>query len=104
MSTAASTVDHPRNARNARDARDARDLDGARGAGRYSVPVARALFAAIFVMAGLGHFSQPMIAMAAAQGVPLAGIAVPLSGVMALAGGLSVLLGYRARLGALVLL
>jgi hypothetical protein len=32
--------------------------------------------------------------------VPLASIAVPLSGVVAIAGGLSILLGYRAKLGA----
>jgi uncharacterized membrane protein YphA (DoxX/SURF4 family) len=31
---------------------------------------------------------------------PLASIAVPLSGVLAIAGGLSILLGYRAKLGA----
>jgi putative oxidoreductase len=36
----------------------------------------------------------------ASQGVPLASIAVPLSGVVAIAGGLSILLGYRAKLGA----
>src|SRR5205823_2600342 len=40
------------------------------------------------------------IAYAASQGVPLAPIAVPISGVLALSGGLSILLGYRARLGA----
>lgn len=32
--------------------------------------------------------------------VPLVSIAVPLSGVLAIAGGLSILLGYRAKLGA----
>jgi putative oxidoreductase len=32
--------------------------------------------------------------------VPLPAIAVPLSGVLAIAGGLSILFGYRARLGA----
>jgi putative oxidoreductase len=32
--------------------------------------------------------------------VPLASIAVPLSGVIALAGGFSILLGYRAKIGA----
>ena len=99
MSTVA-TIEHPHNARNAATAVA---VPGTR-AGRAFVPVGRALFAAIFVSAGLGHFSQPMIAMAAAQGVPLAGVAVPLSGIMALAGGLSVLLGYRARAGALVLI
>lgn len=71
---------------------------------QYAVPLGRALFAAIFVMAGLGHFSAPTIEMAAAQGVPLASIAVPLSGVISIAGGLSVLLGYRIRWGAGLLL
>jgi putative oxidoreductase len=60
----------------------------------------RLLFTTIFLMSGVGHFSKQTIGYAASQGVPLASIAVPLSGVLALAGGLSVLLGYRARLGA----
>jgi putative oxidoreductase len=46
------------------------------------------------------HFSSQTIGYAASQGVPLASLAVPLSGVIALAGGLSILLGYRARIGA----
>jgi putative oxidoreductase len=70
---------------------------------RYVVLAGRALYAAIFVMASFGHFSQQTIAYAGSQGVPLAAIAVPLSGVVALAGGLSVLLGYRARIGAALL-
>jgi putative oxidoreductase len=40
------------------------------------------------------------IAYSASQGVPLASLAVPFSGLLALAGGLSILLGYRARIGA----
>ena len=64
------------------------------------VVLGRLLFAAIFLMAGLGHFSKQEIGYAAAQGVPLASVAVPLSGVLALAGGLSILLGYRAKVGA----
>jgi putative oxidoreductase len=67
------------------------------------VVLGRLLFAAIFLMAGLGHFSKQEIGYAAAQGVPLASIAVPFSGVLALAGGLSILLGYRAKLGAWLL-
>jgi putative oxidoreductase len=62
--------------------------------------IGRILFALIFVMAGVGHFSHQEIAYAAAQGVPLASLAVPFSGILALAGGLSILLGYRAKLGA----
>ncbi len=63
----------------------------------------RALFAAIFVLAGAKNFSPESIEVAAAQGLPMAGLAVPLSGAMALAGGLSVLLGYRAKAGAWLL-
>ncbi len=51
-------------------------------------------------MAAPGHFSAGTIGYAASHGVPLASIAVPLSGMIALAGGLSILLGYRARWGA----
>jgi putative oxidoreductase len=60
----------------------------------------RLLFTVIFIMAGPMHFSSQDIAYAAAQGVPLASIAVPFSGIIALVGGLSILLGYRARIGA----
>ncbi len=60
----------------------------------------RVLFSLIFILAGLNHFSKQTIAFAASQGVPLASVAVPLSGVIAVVGGLSILLGYRARLGA----
>ena len=64
------------------------------------VVLGRFFFALIFLMAGANHFSRQTIGFAASQGVPLASIAVPLSGVLALAGGLSILLGYRAKLGA----
>jgi putative oxidoreductase len=60
----------------------------------------RFLFALIFLMSSPMDFSHQTIAYAASQGVPLASIAVPLSGIIALAGGLSILLGYRARIGA----
>jgi putative oxidoreductase len=64
------------------------------------VLLGRLLFALIFVMSGPHHFASQTIAYAASQGVPLASIAVPLSGLIALAGGLSILLGYRAKIGA----
>src|SRR5947207_5187781 len=68
------------------------------------VLLGRALFALIFILSAPGDFSQKTIGYAAHQGVPLAEIAVPLAGVLALAGGLSVLLGYRARVGAWLLI
>jgi putative oxidoreductase len=64
------------------------------------VVLGRFLFALIFLMAGANHFNKQTVGYAASQGVPLASIAVPLSGVLAIAGGLSILLGYRAKLGA----
>jgi putative oxidoreductase len=67
------------------------------------VPVGRALYAAIFIMASFGHFSPQTIAYASSQGVPLASLAVPLSGIMSLVGGLSVALGYKTRYGAALL-
>ena len=48
-------------------------------------------------MSGPGHFSADTIAYAAVKGGPLVSIAVPLSGIIALAGGLSILLGYKVK-------
>jgi putative oxidoreductase len=70
---------------------------------RYAVPVGRVLFVLIFLISGAQHFSQDAVAYAQSQGVPMARVLVPLSGVMALLGGLSVALGYKARIGALLL-
>jgi putative oxidoreductase len=67
---------------------------------KVSVLVGRLLYSLIFLMASLGHFSQGTINYAAAQGVPLAAVAVPVSGILALLGGLSVALGYKAKWGA----
>jgi putative oxidoreductase len=69
----------------------------------YLVPVGRFLYSAIFLMTVLGHFSQGYIGYAAQQGVPAAGLLVPLSGVIATAGGLSVTFGYKAKIGAWLL-
>jgi putative oxidoreductase len=65
----------------------------------YLVLVGRILYALIFVMAGPGHFTANTIAFAASKGVPLASIAVPLSGIIATAAGLSIAAGYKAKWG-----
>jgi putative oxidoreductase len=67
---------------------------------RYLVLAGRILFALIFIIASPRHFSREGIAHAASLGVPLASVLVPISGLMALAGGLSVAAGYGARWGA----
>jgi len=63
------------------------------------VLLGRIFFASTFLGAAPNHFTQQAVQYAASQGVPLASIAVPLSGIIAIAGGLSVLLGYHAKLG-----
>src|SRR5262249_3125405 len=65
--------------------------------------VGRQLFAVIFMLASAGHFTGAKVAVAAEHGVPMAAALVPISGVIALLGGLSVLFGYRARIGGCLL-
>jgi putative oxidoreductase len=67
---------------------------------KYAVPLGRLFFALIFLMSTPGHFTSKTIGYAASHGVPMASILVPISGLIALAGGLSILLGYKARWGA----
>jgi putative oxidoreductase len=74
-----------------------------RAALRFVVPVARVLYAFIFIASGLTLFSPQTAAYASAQSVPFANVVVPISGILAVAGGLSVALGYRARIGAWLL-
>ncbi|MFE3261526.1 DoxX family protein [Nocardia sp. NPDC059091] len=70
------------------------------------VLIGRILFALLFLGSGFGHFAQrkTMVQYAQFKGVPMAELAVPASGVLLLAGGLSVLLGVWADLGTLLLL
>jgi putative oxidoreductase len=76
------------------------DLNEWASAGSFVTLAGRILFSVIFIMSGFLHFSQQEIAYAALSGVPWAGLLVPASGVLALAGGLSILLGYKAKIGA----
>src|SRR2546428_2113903 len=67
---------------------------------RYLALAGRVLYAAIFLVAAPGHFSAQEIGYAAHQGVPLAGVAVPPSGILALGGGPGGLPGYKNRIRA----
>jgi putative oxidoreductase len=64
------------------------------------VLLGRVFFGLIFILAGPNNFSSQTIAYSASHGVPLASLAVPFSAVLAILGGLSILLGYRAKIGA----
>jgi len=67
---------------------------------RYSALLGRILYSAIFVTSPPFLFSPVAAGYAGQHGVPAPGLLVPLAGAIALVGGLSVLLGYRARVGA----
>ncbi|MBX6354863.1 MAG: DoxX family protein [Micromonosporaceae bacterium] len=69
------------------------------------VLIGRILFSAIFIVSGYNHLAngKAMAGYAAAKGVPAALAATYAGGVLLLAGGLSVLLGVWADLGALLL-
>ncbi|MFW6691952.1 DoxX family protein [Streptomyces sp. MAR4 CNX-425] len=69
------------------------------------VLIGRILFVPLFLSSAVGHLTQTkqMGQYAAAKGVPAAEPATAGSGVLMIAGGLSVLLGVWADLGALLL-
>jgi putative oxidoreductase len=68
------------------------------------IVIGRILFALIFVVAAPRHFSNEGIQHAASLGVPWARVLVPISGALAIAGGLMVASGFRGRLGACLLI
>jgi putative oxidoreductase len=71
---------------------------------RFTSFAGRILYSLIFIIGGLNNFSSKSIAYAASAGVPEPHILVPLSGVLALAGGLSLVFGFHARVGAVLLI
>lgn len=70
---------------------------------RALVPIGRALFALVFIVAIVSHLSGATIAHASAHGVPFATLVVPLTGLLACVGGVMIAVGYRARFGAFLL-
>jgi putative oxidoreductase len=69
------------------------------------VLIGRILFVGIFLTSAMGHFAQTtaMAGYAQSRGVPAARAAVLVGGLLLLLGGVSVLLGLWADLGALLL-
>ena len=67
---------------------------------KYTLLTGRILFSLIFLLSSFGHFSEPSIGFAASKGVPMASFLVPLSGIIEFIGALSIILGYKARYGA----
>jgi len=73
---------------------------------KYTPLVARILLSAIFLKSGVDHIfnSAKTQQLIASKGIPLAHLLLIVTILVLLAGGLSVLLGYKARLGALLLI
>jgi len=63
------------------------------------VLLGRICFAFVFLFGTMGHFNGQDLPYAIQAGIPVAKIAVPLAGVIAVLGGLSILFGYKAKLG-----
>jgi uncharacterized membrane protein YphA (DoxX/SURF4 family) len=68
--------------------------------------IGRLLFGGLFVYNGLNHFRNraAMVGYTQFKGVPAPAAAVVASGVWLLAGGLSIVLGVRPRMGALMIM
>lgn len=73
---------------------------------KYLPLIGRILFTLIFIMSGFGHiFSAGQMAGYAEQmGVPFASVMVPLTGIMILLGAFSIILGYKVKWGALLII
>ena len=67
--------------------------------------IGRVLFALLFVCSGVNHFTQnsAMTAYAQYKKIPMAKIAVYVSGLMLVLGGIYIALGFYADLGALLI-
>lgn len=82
-------------------------LDEKRTKNRFfnlTVPVGRFLFSLIFIISGFNHFTSGSVSYADSMGLPLADFLVPISGLMAIVGGLSLLIGLHAKAGGILLL
>jgi putative oxidoreductase len=76
----------------------------ASGGARFFLLAGRIFYSVIFIMAAPGLISNKMTGYATSHGVPMASLLVPVAGILALLGGLSILFGYKARLGAWALI
>jgi putative oxidoreductase len=66
----------------------------------------RAVFGGYFLYNGINHFVQrdELAGYAKSKGVPAAGVAVPGSGLLMILGGLSLLSGYKPKLGSALIM
>jgi putative oxidoreductase len=70
----------------------------------YVVFVGRIFYSLIFLMTAMSHFSQATIDYATGKGVIAAPFFVPFFGVIAIVGAISIMAGYKAKGGALLII
>ncbi len=69
---------------------------------KWALLAGRICYSLIFINSGIfAHLVgySGSVGYARSTGTPLAGVLVPLGGIVAIAGGLSILLGYKAKIG-----
>ena len=66
---------------------------------KFLVLLGRIFFSIQFISPFYRLISGTLVGYASAAGVPFAAILVPLAGIIALVGGLSILLGFKAKIG-----
>src|SRR5271165_3819312 len=84
--------------------RSTADQSGAETTATAFVPLlGRILLTIVFFVSVPAHFGPVDLRYAKLAGVPMANVVVPATGLLMLIGSISVLLGYRAKLGAWLL-
>lgn len=64
--------------------------------------IGRILFAIVFINGGIAHLTQAnaMVGYATAKGAPMPKLSVPITGLMAIVGGILIVLGWHRFIGA----
>lgn len=70
---------------------------------KYIEVVGRFLYSIIFLRTIMNLFTADAIGYAVFSGVPVPSVLVPLSGVLAIIGAISIILGYKTQWGALLI-
>jgi putative oxidoreductase len=71
---------------------------------KYLVVLGRVLFSLIFIVKSFDHFSKSAFQHAHEMGVFMPSVLVPIAGVIAFFGGVSILLGFKPKIGALLII
>lgn len=71
---------------------------------KFVVLLGRVLFSYIFLVKAFHHFTGKVLSYAVKTGLPMVEVLVPIAGIIGLLGAFSIILGYKARIGAWLLI